>query len=313
MKTARSSFSSTTRPIEVVSPSGRLASGRVCAIVVTRERRELLHRCLQALQAESRPPDGILVVDNASADGTSDMVRTEFPDVELLRLETNVGGAGGFHRGLAHAHAQGYDWLWVMDDDTMVSGDTLAKLLEGAARAPQGVPLLVASMVRWKDERPHPMNWPPPRWRSRREMAEGMAAGLLLVRYTTFVSVALHRESIDRFGLPQEHYFIWADDVEFTARVLRDEPGYLVPDSVVYHWTPTPHPPADPTSDRFYYHARNSLFLLRGSALKPIERLDYGRYYLRSVAGYLRANKRNPRRLKLLGRALRDGLLGATR
>jgi GT2 family glycosyltransferase len=82
----------------------------------------------------------------------------------------------------------------------------------------------------------------------------------------------MHRRAIDRFGLPLEHYFIWGDDVEFTARILRDEPGYLVPDSIVYHWTPSPHPAATPTSDRFYYHARNSLFLLRGSSLTAVER-----------------------------------------
>ena len=111
------------------------------------------------------------------------------------------------------------------------------------------------------------MNSPVPRWRWRRELAAGVADGLLLVRYATFVSVAVHRTAIDRYGLPLEHFFIWGDDVEFTARVLRDNRGYLVPESVVYHWTPSPHPAATPTTDRFYYHARNSLLMLRGSSL----------------------------------------------
>src|SRR5690348_13086589 len=128
-----------------------LAPGRVCAVVVTRDRRELLRRCLAALGGESRPPDGVLVVDNDSSDGTAQMVLTDFPDVELLALKTNVGGAGGFARGMSQAHEQGYDWLWLMDDDTIVTGTTLASLLAGAARAPGGVPVLVASNVRWKD------------------------------------------------------------------------------------------------------------------------------------------------------------------
>src|ERR1700730_6685687 len=115
-----------------------------------------------------------------------------------------------------------------MDDDTIVSGNTLAALLAGAARAPGGLPTLVASDVRWKDGRPPPMNISGPRWRWRRELAEGISDGLLLLRYTTFVSVAVHRRAVERFGLPLEHYFIWGDDVEFTARILRDERGYLV-------------------------------------------------------------------------------------
>jgi rhamnopyranosyl-N-acetylglucosaminyl-diphospho-decaprenol beta-1,3/1,4-galactofuranosyltransferase len=290
-----------------------LAPGRVCAVVVTRDRRELLRRCLTALRQEHRPPDAVLVVDNASSDGSAELVKDEFPEAELLRLEENVGGAGGFRRGVERAHAAGYDWIWLMDDDTIANGNSLGALLAGAARAPHGVPPMVVSQVRWKDERLHPMNLPVPRWRWRGELAEGVVAGLLLIRYATFVSVAVHRTAIDRFGMPLEHYFIWGDDVEFTARVLRDQPGYLVPESIVYHWTPSPHPAATPTSDRFYYHARNSLMILRGSSLGAVERFDYGRYYVRTLVEYLRVNRRAPRRWLLLLRALRDGLRGSIR
>jgi len=285
----------------------------VCAVVVTRDRRELLRRCLRALSSQQRRPDEILVVDNDSCDGSGEMVSAEFPEIRVLRLDSNVGGAGGFHRGMSWAHARGYDWLWLMDDDTIVCDDTLEALLRGAARAPGGPPLLIASQVRWKDERLHPMNSPVPRWRWRGELAEGIARGLLLLRYATFVSIAVHRSAIDRFGLPLEHYFIWGDDVEYTARVLRGEPGYLVPESVAYHWTPSPHPAAAPTTDRFYYHARNGLLLLRGSSMSAVERVDYGRYYLLTVREYVRANRSNRGRLALLVRGIRDGLWGSTR
>jgi rhamnopyranosyl-N-acetylglucosaminyl-diphospho-decaprenol beta-1,3/1,4-galactofuranosyltransferase len=297
----------------VEAPTFGESTQRVCAVVVTHNRRELLRRCLAALAAQDRPVDETLVVDNASHDGTAEMVRDEFGHVQLLRLEENVGGAGGFHRGIAWAYDRGHEWLWLMDDDTITVTDSLATLLSGAARAPAGPPLLVASQVLWKDDRLHPMNAPVPRWRSRGALAEGIAHGLLALRYAGFVSVAIRREAIERFGLPLAHFFIWGDDVEFTARVLRHEPGYLVPESRVYHWTETPHPAATPTSDRFYYHARNSLLLLRGDCFAPIERLDYGRYYARTVLDYIRVNRWNRRRLAILARGIRDGLIGPTR
>ncbi len=293
--------------------SGSEREPRVCAVVVTRDRRELLRGCLTAVRDQDRPPDGILVVDNASSDGTSALISAEFPEVELIQLSENLGGAGGFKRGMAQAYARGFDWMWLMDDDTIPRGDALRALLAGAARAPVATPLVVASQVRWKDERLHPMNAPVVRWRRRRQLAEGVTHRLLLLRWATFVSVAIHRSAIDRFGLPLEHYFIWGDDVEFTARALRDEPGYLVPESVAYHWTPSPHPAANPTADRFYYHARNSLLLLRGSSLASVERLDYARYLVRSIKEYVKVNRSDRRRLLLLARALRDGMTGATR
>jgi GT2 family glycosyltransferase len=286
---------------------------RVCAVVVTSGRRGLLRRCLTAIDGQRRPVDRTLVVDNASSDGTADMVRAEFPEAELLALERNVGGAGGFHHGMAWAHERDYDWLWLMDDDTMAQPDTLLALLAGRDRAPGEEPLILASQVLWKDGRLHPMNVPVPRLRQRGTFAEGLARGLVPLRYTSFVSLAVRREAVDRFGLPLAHYFIWGDDVEFTARVLRHSTGYLIPESRAFHWTETPHRPATPSSDRFYYHARNSLLTLRGSSFEPIERMDYGRYYARTVADFLRANWRDPRRLAILARAILHGLSEPTR
>lgn len=275
---------------------------------MTRNRCELLRRCLTALGEQTRRVDEILVVDNDSQDETRHMVRSEFSSVELLELGTNVGGAGGFCHGMAWAHERGYEWLWLMDDDTFAQTDALEQLLAGAERAPSGRPLLLASRVLWKDGSPHPMNLGLPRWRWPVELAEGVAHGLLLMRYVTFVSVAVHRQAIDRFGLPLPHFFIWGDDVEFTARILRDEPGFLVPESVVFHWTDAPKGAANLLGDRFYYHVRNSLFLLRGSAFQPSERLAYARWYFGTLIRYIRETRGDWRALATLARGTRDGL-----
>jgi GT2 family glycosyltransferase len=103
----------------------------VWAVVVTYNRRALLEQCLDALRAQTRPPDRILVVDNASTDGTAEWVRGQ-DDVVALLLDENVGGAGGFHAGMRLAHAGGADWLWLMDDDTIPRPDALERLLEPA-------------------------------------------------------------------------------------------------------------------------------------------------------------------------------------
>jgi GT2 family glycosyltransferase len=287
--------------------------GRVCAIVVTRNRRELLRRCLAALVGQKRQLDGLLVVDNASEDGTARMVGDEFPAASLLRLTENRGGAGGFHDGMAWACAREYDWLWLLDDDTIPRDDALGALLEGAMRAPKPMPMVLTSQVRWKDERLHPMNAPVARLRWRRELAEGAAHRLLLIRYTTFVSALVRRDAVDRFGLPLEHFFIWSDDVEYTARVLRTTTGYLVPDSIVYHWTDRPHGAADPASDRFYFHARNALLILRGTSFSAVERVDFGRFVARSFRVYVRSHWRDSRRMSAFARAVWDGLTGPTR
>lgn len=283
--------------------------GSVCAIVVTRDRRELLAGCLERLAVQDRPPEEILVVDNQSSDGTRELLAERFAHVHVLRPSENVGGAGGFHRGMAWAHARGHTWLWLMDDDSWTRPTTLATLLAGARRAPGPVPpALVASQVRWKDGSLHPMNTPWPRWRSAAALADGVEHGLLLLRHATFVSVAVHRDAVSRHGLPLAHYFIWTDDFEYTGRILRDAPGWLVPESVVDHWTERAHTPVVGGGARFYYFVRNGLLLLRGASLTPVEKLHYARMARGFLAGFMAHERWSPAAWHTVARGLLDGL-----
>lgn len=281
----------------------------VCAVVVTYNRRALLQECLVALAAQERRPERVLVVDNASTDGTAAWIRAEHPEVQLLALAENQGGAGGFHEGLRAAHASGATWAWLMDDDTIPEPGALAALLRGpelAGDLPR--PLLLASQVLWTDGSLHPMNHPG----FVRDQPEHFVAscehGLLPIRTATFVSVLVHRDAIDTHGLPMKHYFLWSDDMEYTARITRHHAGYLVPDSVVLHKTRTAHTAVSDTGGRFYFHVRNSLFMLRSRTWRPQEKLSLAWFLLFTTRAYLRTNAFDRGSLVIVGRGLRDGL-----
>ena len=284
----------------------------VCATVVTRDRWALLQECLGALEAQTRRPDEILLIDNASTDGTPERVAERFPSVLIKSLPDNRGGAGGFHAGLAWGHERGHGWLWCLDDDTIADPDALEQLLAGAARAP-AAPLVLASRVEWIDGSSHPMNRPMLRWRWSGEFGRAAARGLLLIRNASFVSTMFARECVERFGLPQAHFFLWTEDIEYTTRILRDEHGYLVPESRVEHRTKTTETALDDTTGRFYFHVRNYLLLLRGSGLRGVERLSSVRFYVTTLASYLRRNRFRPAAAAVVARGVRDGLRGATR
>ena len=281
----------------------------VCAVVVTFNRRELLVRCLAALAAQTRPPDHVLVVDNASTDGTPELVRERYAEqVELVELPVNVGGAGGFHEGMKLGHAAGHDWLWIMDDDTLAEPAALAELLAGGKRAGAGTPSLLASRVVWTNDRLHPMNAPLFEIKRSAAVVAGCERGLMPLRLTTFVSLLIHRGVVDRHGLPLERYFLWSDDIEYTARVLRTEPGFLVVDSVAVHATARPYTAISTSDDRFYFHVRNTLYLLRGTALSGREKPGAVFRLGHSVLDYLRYHDMDSRHVKIVLRGLRDGI-----
>ena len=284
-------------------------SETVCAVVVTHNRLALLRECLTALAAQTRPPDQVLVVDNASTDETLEALARDFPEAGVLALPTNQGGAGGFHEGLRAAHAGGSDWVWLMDDDTIARPDALAELVAACADHPDlPSPLLLASKAEWEDGRLHPMNLPGFE-RYRPELVIRAAEhGLLPLRTTTFVSVLVSREAVDRFGLPPKHFFIWSDDIEYTARILRGGAGYLVPSSVVDHRTKAPHTAITTAGGRFYFHVRNTLYMIRGDAWSTMEKLPLVWVVLVTSIAYLRHNRFSRASAATVLRGLRDGV-----
>ncbi len=272
----------------------------IWAVIVTRDRLALLEQCLAALRAQERRPDRILVVDNASSDGTAAFLAAQ-DDVEVLRLEENVGGAGGFHAGMRHAHAAGAEWLWLMDDDTIPRPDALAALL---APGDDGL-ILRASVAVWKDGRLHPMNVPGLERERIEPLVEAAPHRLLPLRTSTFVSLLVHRAAVDRFGLPEARYFIWSDDIEYTARVTRGGGRMaLVTSSVVEHRTKEPHTAVSAAGDRFYFHARNTLYMVRGRSWGGLEKASL--LYLLALTSlqYVRGGG-SP---AVVLRGLRDGL-----
>jgi GT2 family glycosyltransferase len=245
----------------------------VVAVVVTWNRVKLLTECLTMLRAQTRPPDVVVVVDNASTDGTGDMIRAQFPEVDVLRLVRNAGGAGGFSAGLAEAvDSHGADLVWAMDDDTIPTQSALAQLLASFTAYGPGLGL-VASRVVWTDGRDQPRNIPrDPGRSSKADRRAAQVAGGRPIRTASFVSLLIEAGAIRKYGLPTADFFIWNDDFEFTARILRHAKGIYAPKAVVVHKTSELGTKLLDPGERFYNEVRNKIWVFRaGEAFGPFE------------------------------------------
>ena len=282
----------------------------VQAVVVAYNRRELLSSALAAILSQTYPPDDVHVVDNASDDGTSQMVARDFAEARLHTLSSNTGGAGGFAAGLAYALDAGADVVWLMDDDTVPRPTALQELLAARASYDGVPPTAVASRVVWTDGRDHPMNTPRPRpGASRPELANAAAVGCLPVRSASFVSLLVAADAVRESGLPQADFFIWNDDFEFTTRLLRRRVGLYCPASVVEHRTKSfGSTDADP-GERFYYEVRNKVWTFtRSSGLAPQEKALYGGSTIRRWVRTFAASSQRGVLMSGLRRGVLDGL-----
>jgi len=241
----------------------------ILALVITHNRKSLLQECLTALLEQDYPLTNILVIDNASTDGTQEMVKQLFTQVEYVRLPHNSGAAGGFHYGLEMARKLDYNWIWLLDDDAHPHRDSLRKLLGGLERASRlgKNPNLLLSRLTWLDGRTHPMGIPWPDIRHPILLLKSWGHNLVPIRFGTYASMLVRRTAALEHPLPTKEYFLWNDDLEYSGRLLRRGRGFLVKDSVVVHKTRNPFSSAIEASDeQFYLEARNRAWLVRSDA-----------------------------------------------
>lgn len=220
----------------------RDGTAKIGAVIVTRNRKDLLSECLAALLRQTRVPDRIYVVDNASTDGTGELLRSRgiLADrrVVLNRLERNTGGAGGFHEGMRNAMNEHMDWLWVMDDDACPEDDALEALLTSEPQKDHVYGSVAINSNREEEE----LCWPAARPGLDNAFTRKELEALQAVHNIPFLGLFIHSDLVRAIGLPDEDYFILGDDTEYIERARAHGSSlYLVRNSIVHHPMPKRH------------------------------------------------------------------------
>jgi len=305
-----------------------MSAPRLVAVVVTHDRLAQIEVTLARLLAG--PLDHVVVVDNASNDGTPAFLAAQSdPRLHVIRTARNLGGAGGFELGMRTAVARfDPDWLVVMDDDARPDPGALAAFL---ARDLAGVDALAAAVYH-PDGRICEMNRPSRNpFGSLRVLARTLFGGGRMgfhlpdsayeggarqVDVASFVGLFLSRRAIRAAGYPDGRMFLYADDAIYTLGLTkRGLRLWFAPDIRFSHDCSTfaPHPTGAARVYRplwkVYYNYRNGLILYRQTAglffwpallvVLPKWALS-GRHYGADRRAFY----------GLLGRAIRDGVRG---
>lgn len=219
---------------------------KVTAVIVTYNRKDLLIECLEAVSKQSFPVHQIILIDNASTDGTDQALRDngyfDKPEMDYHRMDTNTGGAGGFYEGMKIARDTDTDWIWIMDDDTIPSEKCLEELINGLQIIQRNDPeenisFLASSVYGEKGEY---MNVPTISSRCAENgymtWYSHLEHGIVEIDHATFVSVLINKEAIEKCGLPCKDFFIWGDDGEYTKRISHNfGKAYMIGKSVAIH------------------------------------------------------------------------------
>ena len=239
----------------------------VTTVILNTNRREDTLACLTTLAEGSYAPHHIIVLDNASVDGSVEVIRYRFPAVEVIALEQNLGYAGNNNVGIDAAMAQGADWVFVLNEDTIVADDCIAQMIAAAEKDPQvGIagpmvyhfsePNVIQSAGGKLDEH----------WNSvhvgQNEDENGQYALPRQVDWISGCAILVKREVIEKIGALDVRFFYYWEETDWCLRAR--ENGWKVLHVPQAHlWHKGVQRDYRPSPNVTYYATRNHFLFLR--------------------------------------------------
>jgi GT2 family glycosyltransferase len=199
---------------------------KAIAVVVTYNRLNLLKECITALKNQTHQPDAILIVNNGSTDDTGQWLQKQH-DL-LVITQANVGSGGGFETGIGWAYKNGYSWIWCMDDDGYPKEDALEKIL-----APEMDRLCLRNCAVINKEDRKSFVWKTKHFNTIDEVDCEVIQGI----GHPFNGTMIHRNIVERVGVPKQNLFLWGDETEYYYRITKKNniPVCTIPGSIHYH------------------------------------------------------------------------------
>lgn len=193
-------------------------SDSIAAVVVTYNRKEELKKNIEALLRQTRIPDAIFIIDNCSTDGTSEFFTNRYDKVNVIRLSSNTGGAGGFSAGTQIAYERGFDYIMLMDDDGRPSHEsTIAELMRVAGEHQQDKIMLNPLVCQTGDRLSFDLNG----LKQVGEVLKQSKDGLYKDQINPFNGTFLNRKLIKEIGYPNADFFIKGDETDYKNRAKR--------------------------------------------------------------------------------------------
>lgn len=215
-----------TRPIRIAQrefPPPAPKGFSIASVTVVYNGAGVLQQHLQSLRGQSRKLDEIIIVDNASVDGSGTSLTSQYPEVTVLKLAQNTGVGGGLSVGLDYAALQKkHDWVWIFDQDSVPEPNTLERLIQGLEYLDDGerkTAVLAPVCV-------HPetgMTSYGLAWRGARLVptAEDPSQPVTLLDTVISSGSLVRREALETAGLPRADFFMDFVDHEHCLRLRR--------------------------------------------------------------------------------------------
>ncbi len=289
-----------------------MEQNEVCAVVATYNRKELVKICINKILSQKNARCDIVVIDNGSSDGTEELFLTELALNNLTYFNTgkNLGSAGAQAIGIEKAVSAGYRYIWLMDDDVFPADDALSELISAGDSLEDEWGIL-SSVAYWTDGSICEAN------RQKKTLftflnKNDYKKNKIKVCMVSAASMFIKAEAVKKVGLPISEYFFYTDDYEFSSRVGKIYPIYVIPASRVTHAMKA-NMKADIVNDsldRMYRYERlyrNDVHCYRLFGMTGYIYL-FAKFVYTFLRVFLKEKKHKRKKIKILLNGYKDGL-----
>ena len=238
----------------------------VVTVILNTNRKVDTLEALQSLSENTYPGHHIIVLDNASTDGSVTAIQQSFPQAQVIELVQNLGYAGNNNVGIQAAIDAGADWVLVLNEDTILAPDCIARLVEVGESNPRiGI---VGPMVYHFNE-PNVIQsaggMMSPTWvsyhLSQNEVDTGKYTVPHEVDWISGCAIMVRRAAIEQAGMIDERFFYYWEETEWCLRVRKA--GWKIFNNPQAHlWHKGVQRDYRPGPNVTYYSTRNRLLML---------------------------------------------------
>ena len=223
----------------------------------------------------------VAVVDNGSIDDSVTIVKRDYPKVELIGNEENLGFAAGNNVGIRYAMSQGAEYIWLLNNDTIVNSDALSNMIEETERDPE-IGIAGSKIYYYGSLRKIWFTGAKIDWLKgvsnhigMGEIDVGQYDYIKDVDRVTGCSMLVKKDVCNKVGLLDEKFFLYVEEVDWCVRARKA--GFkciFVPSSVVYHKESSSVARIGIWNKVFsYYNTRNFLYMIKKTFSFPIREI----------------------------------------
>lgn len=195
---------------------------KYAVVIVTHNREILLRECVEKVEGQSAIPDSIIIVNNASTDNTLSYLEElskKDQRFDIISLSHNIGGAGGFAKGIERSLEKDVDCILIIDDDAMIAGDYMEQILQARQQQPQYKAFAGTLRTDGKIDTFHRRNLQKTGLMSKNCTEQQYRQPCFACDIASFCGMVLDMDLVRQIGLPHAEYFIWYDDTEYSLRI----------------------------------------------------------------------------------------------